>query len=269
MTRQGRLRRVRLTVLANSQRYLAALGTGISYVVEVGASAPAVDPAHAAHVGGRGARIVVDAASGTAQALASRPPPDAVVITHFHADTVLDLVPAVARLPEGGLLFLPEGTRKRFEQLLDALQVPERRLAHVNVLERAVGGEARLADAWLRWGPADHGCPGASLRIEADGRVLVLAGETGPARGLSVFAHGADALVAHTFLLDGEDAEAARTNLTAGDAGRLAKAAGAKRLLLAHVPFYASADAAAREAQAAFGKAVTTLAEGAVVDLEG
>lgn len=241
---------MRLTVLANSQRYLAALGTGISYLVEAG-----------------GATVVVDAASGTAQALASRDRPDAVVISHFHADTVLDLLPAVARIRDGGLLFLPKGTRKRFEQLLDALQVPESRLAHVNVLERSAGGEARLGTAWLRWGPADHGCPGASLRFEADARVLVLVGDTGPAGGIATFARGADAVVANTSLVDGEDAEAARTNLTAGEAGRLATRAGAKALYLAHLPFYGSTDAARAEAQAAFTGPVTTLQEGSVHDV--
>ena len=237
-------------MLANSQRYLAALGTGISYLVEAG-----------------GARVVVDAASGTAQALLQRPAPDAVVISHFHADTVLDLLPTVARIRDGGLLFLPQGTRKRFEQLLDALQVPAGRVAHVNVLERAEGGEAGLGSAWVRWGPADHGCPGASLRFETEGRSLVLAGETGPAPGLAPFAARADALVAHTFLLDGEDPEAARTNLTAGEAGRLARAAGARRLLLAHVPFYPAAAAAAREAHGAGGVDVVTLEEGAAHEL--
>lgn len=227
-------------MLANSQRYVSRLGAGASYLLEAG-----------------GARLVLDAASGTAQALAARDVrPDAVLVAHFHADTVADLVPAVLALAPGGHLFLPEGKGKRFEQLVDALDLPVSRFEHARVLERAPGEEARVGEAWVRWGPG-------ALRVEADGASLVYVGDGAPATGLADFARGAHALLVHTQTLEGERGP----GHTAGEAGRLARDAAVRRLFLAHLPFYPSVDAARREAQAAFGGEVVTLQEGAVVGL--
>ncbi|HEX2021414.1 MAG TPA: MBL fold metallo-hydrolase, partial [Candidatus Thermoplasmatota archaeon] len=79
---------------------------------------------------------------------------------------------------------------------------------------------------------------------------------------LAPFARGADLLVAHTLLLDRDAGKARATNLSAGDAGRIARAAGARRLAISHVPFYANADESLAEARAAFGGDVTLLREG-------
>ncbi|HLE98163.1 MAG TPA: MBL fold metallo-hydrolase [Candidatus Thermoplasmatota archaeon] len=239
---------MRLTVLVNSQRLVSRLGTGTSYLVA-----------------GGGANIVLDAANGAERALRialGGRGPDAVVVSHFHADMLHDLVPVALALPEGGRLFLPTGSRKRFEQLLDAIDAPVERFGHLRVEDRGPGAEDAVGGLRLRWGPANHGCLGTSLRVDGDGASLAVVGDTGEVPALADFARGASLLVAHAPLLDGEDAAAARTNLTAGAAGRLARAAGVRRLALAHPPFHARVDETVDEATREFGGPVVVLAEG-------
>ena len=100
--------------------------------------------------------------------------------------------------------------------------------------------------------PVVHPVPTLGLRVEADGAVVAYSCDTAPCGAVDGLARGADLLVheATGFL--------AGVHSSAADAARCAAAAGARRLVLVHLPPDVSAEALA-DAQALFPP--TTLAE--------
>lgn len=240
---------VQLTVLGASSRYLAPLGAGTSYLVSEGDT-----------------HLLLDCGNGTHMRLANElkgAPLAGVLVSHFHLDTVADLLPIVFSLPPRTPILIPEGGRARMFDLLRAYSMDRSWIASARV--EGVGprtGALAIGPLRLTFARAGHGCPGVATRIESAGGTLVYLSDTGPRPWLQDFARGADLLLAHTLLLDRERNPAARDNLTAGEAGRLAKAAGAKRLALSHIPFYANAEESHAEAKLAFGGEVVVLHEG-------
>ena len=254
---------VDLTVLGASSRYLSPLGAGTSYLLRHGAAEAGVRP-------GRGgdastARLLLDCGNGTHMRLAHELGEEklsGVLVSHFHLDNVADLFPVAFALPPGAPLYVPRGALPRLADLLRAYSMDRAWVENARILGVGRGSEHEVAGLRLSFAKAGHGCPGVATRIEADGASLVYLGDTGPRPWLADHARGADLVVAHTLLLDRDEGPARGTNMTAGDAGRLARAAGAKRLALSHVPFYRNADESVAEAKEAFGGEVVLLREG-------
>lgn len=246
---------VDLTVIGASSRYLAPLGAGSSYLVTHGDT-----------------RILLDCGNGTSIRLGHEldgAPISAVVVSHFHLDTVADLFPVAKALEPSTPIFVPEGAREKLRQLMRVYGIdrPTRERTLIEGVSRIsvkdVGGLR------LTFERSAHGCPGVAVRLAArDGSAaLVYLSDTGPRPWLVDFARGADLVVAHTLHLDREVGRATRHNLTAGAAGRLARAAGVPRLALGHIPFYANAEGSHAEAKAAFGGETLVLREGQRIPL--
>lgn len=243
---------VELTVLGASSRYLAPLGAGTSYLLRHGET-----------------RVLLDCGNGTHLRLAETlrgAPLSGVLVSHFHADNVADLLPVLHGLPPEAPLIAPRGAAPRLGEILrerTAARSPPRASAGGGRLV-AVGRGATVDVGELRltFSKGAHGCPGVVTRVEAPDACLVYAGDTGARPWLADFARGADLLVAHTLLLDRDAGDARATNLSAGDAGRLARDAGAARLAVSHAPFYRNAEEGLAEARAAFGGEVVLLREG-------
>lgn len=231
---------LRISVLTNSSRYALPLGAGLCYLVE-----------------GGDARVLLDCAHGADGALLARlggEDLDAIVLRHYHPETVADVLP-VAREFRPRLLFVPQEARDLF--------VARGELARATVVGVSAGTRAAVQRLRFAFGPADHGCPAVSVRLETAAGAVAYVGDTGPVGGLAEFVSGAALLIAHTLLLDAaRGGGAASANLTAGEAGRLARQAGARRLALAHVPFYDAVGASVREATRAFGGEVVAVREG-------
>lgn len=237
-----------LTVLGASSRYLAPLGAGTSYLLQHG-----------------DARLLLDCGNGTHLRLAHElgdAQLSGVLVSHFHVDNVSDLLPVAFALPQGAPLLVPRGALPRLGDLLRAYSMDRSWIQNARLEGVARGTSVELAGLRLDFSKAGHGCPGVVTRVECAGGTLVYLGDTGARPWLADFARGADLVVAHTLLLDKDEGPARLTNLSAGDAGRLARAAGARRLAVSHVPFYANADESVAEAKAAFGGEVVLLREG-------
>lgn len=242
---------VDLVVVGNSSRYLAPLGAGTCYLLADG-----------------DARLLLDCGNGTAMRLAGELAGrrlDGVLVSHFHLDNVSDLLPVAFALPPRAPLVVPQGALARLMDLLRAYSMDRSWLAHARVEGVTARSEVRVGALRLTFAKTAHGCPGVATRIEGPGGTLVYLGDTGARPWLAGFARGADLLVAHTLLLDRDEGAARETNLTAGDAGRLAREAGVARLAISHVPFYGNAEESLAEAKAAFGGEVVVLREGQVV----
>jgi ribonuclease BN (tRNA processing enzyme) len=196
-----------------------------------------------------GSRVLVDIGPGVVSQLLRRSHPDeldAVVVSHMHADHMLDLVTLRYVYPwrdrprdERLRVILPPGSG---DQLLD--------------LARGVGsskhfescfrlsehdGASSLPFGGLSLTPVrtQHYIPCWGFRAEADGRRLAYTADTAPSPGLADLADGAHLLLSEATLrsLD-EDAAPPdpRGHLTPAEAGEAAREAGAGRLLLTHLP---------------------------------
>ncbi|HSF02935.1 MAG TPA: MBL fold metallo-hydrolase, partial [Solirubrobacterales bacterium] len=112
--------------------------------------------------------------------------------------------------------------------------------------------------------PVDGGAMGC--RLDLGGVRVVYSGDTRPAPRLIVFAQDADLLIHETGGLDAQGAEVHRLgHSTAGDAGRVAKAAGVGRLVLTHVPGESLAEPMLAEARVAFGGPVELASDLALI----
>ena len=198
---------------------------------------------------GGGSRILFDIGPGVVAQLLRRHHPDeldAVIISHMHADHMLDLVTLRYVYPWRRLsaderlrVVLPPGSA---DQLLD--------------LAKGVGGAKHFEDAFqlsehdsttpFRFGSltvtpreTQHYIPCWGFRVEADGRRLAYTADTAPCSGLTDLADDADLLLSEATLrsLD-EDAQPPepRGHLTPAEAGAVARDGGARRLVLTHLP---------------------------------
>ena len=109
--------------------------------------------------------------------------------------------------------------------------------------------------------PVDGGAMGCLLEI--DGVRIAYSGDTRPSSRLIEAAQGADVLLHESGGLDMDADNVHRPcHSTAGDAGRVAKAAGVRHLILTHISNDDDVPAMLAEAQAAFGGPVTMAADG-------
>jgi ribonuclease BN (tRNA processing enzyme) len=220
-------------------------------------------------VEGGGARLLLDIGPGVVAQLVSRHHPDeldAVVVSHMHADHMLDLVtlryvyPWRSRpMDERLRVFMPPGSA---DQLLDlARGVGSAR--HFEDCFRLAehDGSTRVTFGDLTLTPVEtqHYIPCWGFRVEADGSRLAYTADTAPCGGLADLADGPDLLLAEATLrsLD-EDAEPPepRGHLLPAEAGDAARDGGARRLMLTHLPVDGDGSWARDAAAEAFGAEV-------------
>ena len=200
-------------------------------------------------VEGGGARVLVDVGPGVVAQLRRRHHPselDAVVVSHMHADHMLDLVTLRYVFPWGPIpvedrlrIVLPPGSA---DQVLDlARGVGNARHFEDTFRLAEHDGAGTLTFEGLRLTPVEtvHYIPCWGFRIEADGRTLGYTADTGPCDGLGDIADGVDLLLSEATLtsLD-EDAKPpeARGHLLPEEAAAAARGGNARRLLLTHLP---------------------------------
>jgi len=216
---------------------LVTVGTGT-----VAPSATRGSPAH--WVEREGLRLLMDCGSGTLHGLArcglAWERVTHVVLTHFHADHFGD-IPALlfalrhaTKRTEPLVVLGPAGTVRLFRRLADGfgpwLLDPG---YPIGVLDVQAGEPFPLgtSEATLDVHPTPHTSESIALAVQsAEGR-LVYTGDTGPSEPLARWAAGADLLLAECSL---PDDQAISGHLTPRSAGKLAQAAGAKRLVLTH-----------------------------------
>lgn len=180
-------------------------------------SATCAGPSSLVQAGGQ--NIVVDAGRGVIMRLvgAGCPPPfiAAVLLTHLHSDHICDLndiittrwisTPAATALP----IYGPKGTKKMVDGILSMLAQDETyRLDHhddlraaggmkVDVREVEAGETFSIGDVTISVHATDHRpvAPTVGFRIEHEGVVAALAGDTIPCDGLYDMCKDADVYV--------------------------------------------------------------------------
>ncbi len=212
--------------------------------------------------------MLFDASSGTVllrQLKAAGIPLESVrhlIISHRHFDHAGGLAPlltAMVSLPEASITVhaLPQ-TLKALRGLL-ALVIPgvESWLGErLDWSELAPGKPIRVHDVQVTPFMVDHGLECAGFRLEQDSSAAVFASDTRPCPSVVEYARGADLLVHEAYAAEDEAERAhALGHSTAAEAGKVAREAGARRLLLTHLRASRFVDPAelAAEAASAFG----------------
>lgn len=236
---------MRLTVLGNADRYLAPLSGGSSYLVESG-----------------GTRVLLDCGGGAREALAARGIErlDALVLTHFHHDHVLDLMTIRDAFPDGMPIVVPQGESKRLQQLADAFAFRGDFKPPGAVLE---GAPLQVGGVRLSFAATKHSAPSFAARLEDGEGSLVYASDTAPCVALDELARGCDWLLVHALMPDVDHSSAhAKRHMTARGAGETAKRSGAGTLLVSH-RHHASKDDEMLAAARAFHEGVVLAETGA------
>jgi ribonuclease BN (tRNA processing enzyme) len=200
-------------------------------------------------------RVWLDCGSGTLANLQrhlTMEEVDAVVVSHQHPDHWTDLehfgVACRWALGRTGVpVFAPSGLREltRIGCAADVFEWHD-------VVD---GDQVTIGALRLSFSQTDHPVTTMAARIEAGGRALGYSADSGPGWELAALGSGLSlALCEATFL---SDKEGTVQHLSARQAGRTARAAGAERLVITHLTPGVDPAAARAEAAHAFGGDVT------------
>ena len=253
---------MQITILGKSPSWPDAGGACSGYLVETA-----------------GTKLLVDCGSGIFGKLRERidyAEIDAIVISHFHGDHCLDLMPYAYALtysprwtaanpaprpklfvPTGGaeVLRAVAGTFGPGDAIVEAFEVSEYEPEHA----------AQAGDFELRFCPVPHFIPTFAISATAAGEKgrFTFGADCGPNQELIDFAQGSDILLIESTLRAGDDEEP-RGHLTAAEAGAHGRAANVGQLVLTHISDELDQAVSVAEASEAFGGKVTLASEGAV-----
>ena len=194
---------------------------------------------------------------------------DAVFISHGHPDHCVDLNPLLraralradppAPLP---VYSLPGA--------LDAVLALDRpgMLTDAYVLhEFTAGGELDIGPFRAQTRLLPHSLPNAGIRLTAGGRVLAYTGDTGPSPDVVRLARDADLLLAEASYVDQVPEESRHSLTSARQAGRQARDADVRHLVLTHLLPGTDATAAHAAARAGYDGEIGIATSGLVVNL--
>ncbi|WP_320672002.1 MBL fold metallo-hydrolase [Patulibacter defluvii] len=200
-----------------------------------------------------GGTILLDCGPGTLERVWRRGLADrlaAIVLSHAHADHLLDLVPWSTSVTAGELahrrggeasaptpLYLPrEHGPQTLAALVDALGLRDDRFSSAFALrEYDEGDRLTVAGSEIGFARTAHPVPCFAPRIEQDGRTIVYGADGAYSDALVEHARDADLLVLEATYLDPDPGQQRYGHLTGQEAGEIAAAAGARRLLLTHL----------------------------------
>ena len=251
---------MRLTIVGCSGSYPGPESPASCYLLE-------------ADHGGRTWRVLVDLGNGALGALHTYVDPltiDAVLVSHLHADHCLDLCGYYVmrkyhpdgpqpRIPVWG----PAGTAERMARAYD-LPVDPGMTAEFDFREWA--DPVSIGPFTVTPVPVTHPVPAFGLRISADGVTVGYTGDTGPCDAVDEVARDADLFLAEASFLEGRD-NPPDLHLTGADAGAAATRAGARQLVLTHVPPWHDSELPLAEARAAYDGPVALARAGQTYEL--
>ncbi len=183
---------------------------------------------------------------------------DAVVITHEHPDHCVDVYGLHVLMRyglerEGLPVFAPEGLAEHLGQLVGGDWGNAFTWLPIDESEQATCG-----DLTMRFSRTDHPPPTYAVEAISQGKRMIYTSDTGPGWSIDAFDPGADLVLSEATYLHGE--KPAEIHLSAHEAGKAAREAGAKRLMLTHLWPRLDVHRAVDEGSDAFGEAVVLAA---------
>jgi ribonuclease BN (tRNA processing enzyme) len=206
--------------------------------------------------------LLVDCGTGVLsnlQSVAALDKVDAIVISHLHADHFYDLIPyryALMRLTPKvrPALYLPPGGKKALLKTVSVFdKSPDFFSKYFDVEEYSPKAGIKVGKLSIEFASVKHYIPAYAMAISGKKR-LVYSADSGVCDELAAVARGADLFLCEAARCSRDDGEWG--HLLASDAAKLAKKAGAKRLILTH--FWPDHDYSAqlRQAGRVFGAGV-------------
>ncbi|MDB1089521.1 MBL fold metallo-hydrolase [Streptomyces sp. ACA25] len=199
---------------------------------------------------------------------------DAVALSHLHPDHFIDMCGYfVARYYRPGSgrcapvpVYGPAGTEERLTTAY-ADTPSEKSMSEVfdfHTLES--GGVFTVGPLTVRTARMRHPVQTFGFRVEYEGRSLTYSGDSGPCRRLEELARDTDLFLCEASFTDGRE-NLPDVHLTGLEAGECARDAGARRLVLTHVPPWTDAQVNLRDAKSVFGGPAELARPGAVYAL--
>lgn len=211
---------------------------------------------------------------------------EAVVITHLHADHILDLIPYASALtyaprrqpvPVGGwpgdpnphrpALHVPAGAKEAFSKVCEGGGMFSDHVETAFDFRQYEPGDTVTAGSLtVRFGSVPHYLPTCAVEVSNGSGRFTFGADSAPNDEIVEFAKGTDLLMLEA-TLPRPERNGIRGHLTPGEAGDHAARAGAGRLVLTHMSDELDRDWALDEARKTFGGDVDIAAEGAVYEV--
>jgi ribonuclease BN (tRNA processing enzyme) len=249
---------MRLTIVGCSGSYPGPDSAASCYLVEAGDT-----------------RIVLDlgnGALGPLQRYANLDGIDAVLLSHLHPDHCLDLCSYFIYRryrPEGLLPRIPVyGSTGVAERMAAAYgQPPERRMHEAfEFVEWSEETRYEIGPVAVTVARVAHPVLAYGMRIEHAGRVLAFSGDTGPCAALERVAQDADLFLCEAAFQVGGDSTPG-LHLNGREAAEAATRAGARGLVLTHVPPWNDPSRTLAEAAPAFDGHIELARPGLVLEI--
>lgn len=207
-----------------------------------------------------GTRVLLDAGNGATANLQTLLPVrdlDAMVISHRHIDHCIDVISCYynLRFDAAREERMPLYAAAEVHELLTGLLSNDSPLPFDDVFAHQQvghGDELTVGGLTLRFARSWHPVPTVSTRIEVEGVSLVYSGDSAGGPDLVDLAEGADLLLIDATWTGDPAQYPEGIHLTAGEAGRIAAAAGVRRLVLTHLAGATDRKLALAEAQGSF-----------------
>ncbi|TMW71561.1 MBL fold metallo-hydrolase [Alteribacter natronophilus] len=218
----------------------------------------------------KGMKVVIDLGSGAVSQLqkySALKDIDAVVFSHYHADHVADIgVMQYSRVVDLGLgrtsdhliMYGHQEDQKGYDSLTKE--------GAAEGLPYSSGQTLQLGEMTFSFAPTDHPVPCYAMRVEAAGRSFVYTADTTYLESLEDFSEGTDLLFAETSFYEGQDASK-YGHMNSTEAGRLARKAAVKKLVLTHLPHFGDRDELVTEARKEYDGPVELAASGNTYEL--
>ncbi len=239
---------------------------------------PAIPDAGGAHSGylitHAGFTLLLDCGGGVFAKLRSYADPvavDAVLISHLHADHMLDLLPFSFALASGQignqrrqpLLWGPPSAAVAFSAYANAVGMADQINEGFWVREYDPARELKLGPIVISFCKVPHYIPAWACDLRAPtGRRLTFGGDCGPNDKVIALARDTDLLMLEATEGAGPHiGDGVRGHLTSAEAGAIAHHAGARRLVLTHYSDLLDADELRSAAERTFGGPVELATE--------
>jgi len=244
-------------------------------VVGCSGSFPGPDSAASSYlVEADGYQVVLDlgnGALGQLQRYTTLDRPGAVLLSHLHADHVIDLTSyyVVRRYhPDGQMptlpVYGPHGSSHRMARAYDLPYNPG--MTQEFDFRIFPGKPFQVGPFTVTVVPVIHPVDAYAMRLEHGGRTLVYSGDTAPTPALQAIASDADVFLCEAaFLSDRENPEG--LHLTGREAGQAATEADVGGLIITHVPPWGDAARAMAEAKETYVGPLELAAPGMTVEV--
>ena len=263
---------MRITVLGTSPAWQDAGGACSGYLVEAG-----------------GTCVLLDCGCGVFGKLRRHREyweVDAVVVSHLHADHILDLVPYASALtyaprqqpvpvaghpgtdtPARPQLIAPAGAAEAFGRICTGAGMRAEHIERAFALtEYAPQDTFSLGPIEVAFQPVPHFLPTNAVELREGAARLTFSADCAPNDELAEFARDTSLLLIEA-TLPRPERSGVRGHLTPAEAGEHGRRAGARRLVLTHFSDELDAEWARGEAERTFGGPVEVAREDAVYEL--